>query len=341
MDIISDILNIFKDSIIPSLRYIFYTYQYLLLIIFIILFILILFIVLFFTIILPYICYVRTFKKEKDNQDAIDLPDQQIYNLYKDLIIKDILDVRKLSYEELTIKSFDGLNLYARYYEYEKDSPIEIMFHGYRGSAERDLSTGVKRAFACGRSVVLVDQRASGKSEGKTITFGINERIDAKDWSYYVSNKFGKSRKIILTGISMGAATVLMASSLNLPENVIGVLADCPYNKPRDIILKVVKDMRLPPKLVFPFIKLGAKIYGKFDIDSASPIESVKHTTLPIIFYHGSSDDYVPCFMSEKLFSECISEKKLVTIEGGMHGTSYLKDPEKYLFELKNFFKDK
>lgn len=337
MDIIFDIINTIKDSFIPTLRYYIYTYLYLVLIILLLLFVLI--IILFFTLILPYICYVRTFKKEKNNQDALDLPNQQIYNLYKDLIIKDILDVRKLLYEELTIKSFDGLKLYARYYEYEKDSPIEIMFHGYRGSAERDLSTGVKRAFACGRSVVLVDQRASGKSEGKTITFGINERIDAKDWAYYVSNKFGEKRKIILTGISMGAATVLMASSLNLPENVVGVLADCPYNKPKDIIEKVVKDMKLPPKLVYPFIKLGAKIYGKFDLESASPIESVKNTKLPIIFYHGTSDDYVPCFMSNKLFDECVSEKHLVTIEGGMHGTSYLKDPQKYLFELKEFFK--
>ena len=292
--------------------------------------------------VLPYICYRRTFyskgNKEK-NFDATNFPDQDVYNLYKDQILKDIQDVRKLPYEELTIKSFDKLNLYAKYYEFDKNSPIEIMFPGYRGNAERDLSTGVKRAFKCGRSVVLVDQRASGKSDGHTISFGINERIDCLYWANYVSEKFWPDRKIILTGISMGAATVLMASNLNLPSNVIGVLADCPYNMPKDIIMKVVKDMKLPPKVVYPFIRLGAKMYGNFLLDSASPIESVKETKLPIIFFHGTNDDYVPCEMSYRLFDACVSKKELITIDGGLHGTSYMKDSKKYLDSLNSFFK--
>lgn len=297
----------------------------------------------FFLFILPLICYKQTFyskgNKEK-NFDALDLPDQDVYNLYKDIIINDINDVRKMNYEDLMIKSFDKLNLYAKYYEYDKDSPIEIMFPGYRGNAERDLSTGVKRAFKCKRSVVLVDQRASGRSDGNTISFGINERIDCLYWARYVSEKFGINRKIIITGISMGAATVLMASSLDLPSNVVGVLADCPYNMPKDIINKVVKDMKLPPKLIYPFIKLGARLYGNFDLEAASPIEAVKNTKLPIIFFHGSNDDYVPCNMSEKLYNACVSEKRIVKIEEGLHGTSYLTNPSLYLEELNHFFEE-
>ena len=305
--------------------------------------ILVIIIAIFLLFILPYICYRKTFysKGNKDKKfDVKNLPDQDVYNLYRDIILKDIDDVRKLKFEELQIVSFDKLNLYAKYYEYEKDSPIEIMFHGYRGNSERDLSTGVKRAFKCGRSVVLVDQRASGKSDGHTISFGIHERIDCLYWARYVSEKFGSERKIILTGISMGAATVLMASTLDLPKNVVGILSDCSYNMPKDIIMKVVKDMKLPPKLVYPFIKLGAKMYGNFNLEEASPIESVAKTKLPIIFYHGTNDDYVPCNMSEKLFEECQSNKKIVTIDKGLHGTSYLTDPNKYLDELIDFFKD-
>ena len=305
--------------------------------------ILVIIIAIFLLFILPYICYRKTFysKGNKDKKfDVKNLPDQDVYNLYRDIILKDIDDVRKLKFEELQIVSFDKLNLYAKYYEYEKDSPIEIMFHGYRGNSERDLSTGVKRAFKCGRSVVLVDQRASGKSDGHTISFGIHERIDCLYWARYVSEKFGSERKIILTGISMGAATVLMASTLDLPENVVGILSDCSYNMPKDIIMKVVKDMKLPPKLVYPFIKLGARMYGNFNLEEASPIESVAKTKLPIIFYHGTNDDYVPCNMSEKLFKECQSNKRIVTIDKGLHGTSYLTDPNKYLDELIDFFKN-
>ena len=301
------------------------------------------FLAIFFLFLLPLICYIKTFyvnRKKEKNVDITNLPDQDVYNLYREMIIQDINDVRKMSYEDLSIKSFDKLTLYAKYYEYDKESPIEIMFPGYRGNAERDLSTGVNRAFKCKRSVVLVDQRASGRSEGHTISFGINERIDCLYWARYISEKFGKNRKIIITGISMGAATVLMASNLDLPSNVVGVLADCPYNMPKDIIIKVLKDMKLQPKLIYPFIKLGARMYGNFDLEGASPIESVKKTKLPIIFFHGSNDDYVPCHMSEKLYDACISEKRIVKIEEGLHGTSYLTNSKKYLEELQDFFKD-
>lgn len=295
----------------------------------------------FFLYILPLICYLKTFysKNKPINYDGdIVLPNEDVYNLYKETIIKDIKDVKKIKCEELSITSFDGLKLYGRYFEYEKGAPIEIMFHGYRGDATRDLSTGVKRAFLCKRNAILIDQRASGKSEGHTITFGVNERLDCLAWTKYISEKFGEDTKLIITGISMGAATVLMASCLNLPKNVIGVLADCPYNMPKDIIMKVVKDMKLPPKLVYPFIKRGARIFGNFDLEGASPIDAVTKTNLPIIFFHGTEDDYVPCHMSEKLFDACISKKQIVTIDGGRHGTSFLKDPKKYVDELNKFF---
>ena len=95
--------------------------------------------------------------------------------------------------------------------------------------------------------------------------------------------------------------------------------------------------MHLSPKVFYPFIKLGAKLYGHFDLEASSPVESVKETSIPVILIHGTSDDYVPCHMSEKLYDSCVSKKKLVTIEEGEHGTSYLKDPDKYIKELEEF----
>ena len=215
---------------------------------------------------------------------------------------------------------------------------MEIMIHGYRGSAYRDLSNGIERAFALGHNVLLIDQRASSESEGNTITFGINERRDCLSWIDYVINNFDSNMKIILTGVSMGAATVMMASSMDLPSNVIGVLADCGYTTPKEIIMKYVKELKLPPKLFYPFIKLGAKIFGHFNLEEASPIESIKKTNLPVIFYHGTSDNFVPCYMSEKLYEVCNSDKKLVLIDNCGHGLAYLVDKEKYIEEMKEFF---
>lgn len=298
---------------------------------------------LFLVLLISFVCFMMAFfsRNKKNKTNKIIIPNNDFYNGYREEIIQDIKDVRKYNYTEYSIISFDGLKLYGRYFEKVKGAPIELMFHGYRGSSERDLSTGVKRAFLCNRNVFLVDQRGSGKSQGHVISFGINERKDCVAWVDFLTKKFGMDQKIILTGVSMGAATVLMSSTMNLPNNVIGVLADCGYSSPSEIIKKVVKEMKLPVKVFYPFIKLGARIFGKFNLEQTSPYECVQKATLPIIFFHGDKDSFVPHEMSKKLYEACTSEKKLVLIKDADHGTSYLKDPDLYIKELNDFFKNK
>lgn len=291
-------------------------------------------------ILMSYICYRLTFYSKGDikKNKTITLPDDEIFTTYKPQIMNDIEDVKKFEHTDLYIKSFDGLTLHASYYEYQKGAPVEIMFHGYKGSAIRDMSSGVKRAFKCKRNALLVDQRASGPSEGHIITFGIKERYDCISWINKAIEIFGSDVKIIIAGVSMGAATVLMASSMSIPKNVKGVIADCGYNKPSDIIKKVIKDMKVPVFLAYPFVKLGAKIFGHFNLEEASPYESVQKTNLPIIFIHGDKDKLVPHDMSQKLYDACKSKKKLVTIKDSPHGVSYLVDPDSYIEGIESFF---
>ena len=240
--------------------------------------------------------------------------------------------------EHFTIRSFDGLELHGDFFEYAPGAPMEIMFHGYRGSAERDLSGGVQRCFLLKRSVLLVDQRCSRRSQGDVITFGIKEHRDCLSWVEFAVNHFGPDVKIILTGISMGAATVCMTADKGLPQNVLGILADCGYSSPKAIICKVIRDMKLPPKLSYPFVKLGARLFGHFDLEETSPEEALKHAMVPVIFYHGESDDFVPCDMSRRNYEACTSRKALVTVPGAGHGLSYPVEPERYLETLKDFF---
>ena len=135
----------------------------------------------------------------------------------------------------------------------------------------------------------------------------------------------------------MGAATVLMASGKELPKNVVCILADCGYSTPREIIMKTIKEMKLPPKIMYPFVKLGAKIFGHFNLDEYSPIEAVKNSKTPTIFIHGTNDDFVPYSMSEKMYEECTAKKSLVPIEGAGHGLAYPVNKEKYLQALQDF----
>ena len=271
-------------------------------------------------------------------EGTIDIPKGELYEVHREKMENWVRQLRALPREEMEITSFDGLKLRAKYYEYAPGAPIELMFHGYRGTAERDLSGGVERCFRVGRSAFIVDQRCAGLSEGRTITFGINERRDCLKWIDFLISRFGPDVKIILTGISMGAATVLMAGAEDLPPNVVGILADCGYTSAKEIMQEVIRRMGLPPKLSYPFVKLGAKLFGDFDPDETSPLEAVQNCRLPVIFFHGEADDFVPCYMSRANFDACASRKKLVTIPGAGHGLSYAVEPERYLEELYDFF---
>ena len=271
-------------------------------------------------------------------EDAIEIPVGEIYEPFRESMERWTREVRAMPCEEMTITSFDGLKLHGRYYEYAPGAPMELMFHGYRGSAERDLSGGVQRCFRLGRSCLLVDQRCSNKSEGHVISFGINEHRDCLAWVDHAVKRFGPDVKIILTGISMGASTVLMTADKDLPENVIGILADCGFTSAKDIIKIVVRKMGLPADISYPFAKLAARVFGHFDLDETSPREVLKNSRVPVIFFHGEDDDFVPCRMSLENYEACASRKKLVTIPGAGHGLSYPVAPERYLAELADFF---
>ena len=292
---------------------------------------------------IAYVCFRIVFfvpRKNELTSDDIPLPDGELYEPYHPLMRKWILEARDFKKEDFYIKSHDGLTLHGKYFEYAPGATMEIMFHGYRGSAERDLSGGIQRCFALGRNVLVVDQRTSCGSEGNVISFGINEHRDCLLWVDFAVKHFGPDVKIVLTGISMGASTVLMAAGKPLPENVVGVLADCGFSSPKEIIKKCAKDMKLPADLIYPFIKLAAKIYGHFDLEEYSPLEAMKTCKLPIIFFHGETDDYVPCYMSHDIYNVCTSPKRIVTIPNAGHGLVYVVDNERYFSEVVDFFSE-
>ena len=292
-------------------------------------------------ILIAYICYRMAFyvhNNEKKSREEFPIPEGEIYELWRDQMITWIKETRALPHQEFSITAFDGLTLRAKYYENTPGAPIELMFHGYRGQADRDLCGGVQRCFALGHSAFIVDQRACGDSDGNVITFGINESKDCHSWLRFMLSHFGPDVKIILTGISMGASTVLNAAGSPLPPNVIGVLADCGFTAPDAIIKAVIQDMGLPADVAYPFVKLGARLFGHFDIDEISSVEALKRCTLPVIFFHGEDDAYVPCEMSRINYEACPSRKKLVTIPGAGHGLCYPVAPERYLEEMRKFF---
>lgn len=295
------------------------------------------------TAVIVLICFHMAFyspKRTPLSSEEYPIPDGEIYEPYRQDMVNWMKEVRAMPRQELSVVSFDGLTLRGKFYCYSPDAPIELMFHGYRGNAERDLCGGVQRCYALGHSALIVDQRACGTSDGSIISFGAKESRDCHTWVEFMIRHFGSDVKIILTGISMGAATVLIAAGSSLPENVIGVLADCGYSSACDIIKKVICDMKLPRNAAYPFVRLAGKLLGGFDIEDASPIKAVQNCTLPVILFHGEADDFVPCEMSKTIHAHCAGPKKLVTIPNAGHGLSYPVDPKTYLQALRDFWKD-
>ena len=275
-------------------------------------------------------------EKEKIRPEY-EMPPGKIYEPYYPLMRRWMEEVRAMPCRELSVTTFDGLTLYGKYYEYAPGAPIELMFHGYRGTAERDLCGGVQRAFSLGRSVLIVDQRAAGKSGGHVITFGVKENRDCLCWVDFMVKHFGEDVRIVLCGISMGASTVLLAAGQPLPKQVVGVLADCGFSSAPAIIRTVIRQMKLPDRILYPFVRLGGRIFGGFDPDQADMTEAMKRCKVPVIFFHGDADDYVPCQMSRENFDACASVKRLVVTPGAGHGMCYLADQEAYLQPLREF----
>lgn len=274
-------------------------------------------------------------------EDYNDIPSSEQYQPQRGRMRRMIDDFAAIPFETVEIISRDGLPLRARYYHSADSAPLEIQFHGYRGSAIRDFCGGAQIGLSLGHNILLVDQRANGASGGATISFGIRERCDVLDWIGYALKRFGSEVSIGLYGVSMGAATVLMAAGMDdLPPNVRGVVADCPFSSPEEIIRKVAKeDMHLPADLAMPFIRLSARLFGRFSLREDSAVEAVRRAKIPILIIHGEDDRFVPCGMSRKIRAANPDRVQLETFPDAGHGLSYIVDTGRYTRAVIDFEK--
>lgn len=291
------------------------------------------------SVLIAWLSYRKAFySPSARKEDIYALPKGEQYEKEMPRMLSLIREMDDIPFEPISISAYDGTELFARYYHVRDGAPLQIQFHGYRGAALRDFCGGNKLARESGQNTLVVDQRAHGKSGGKTITFGIRERLDCLSWVKYANQRFGSDTPVFLSGVSMGAATVLMASELELPANVVGIIADCPYSSPESIIRKVCReDMHLPPALTMPFVRLGAGLFGHFSLNESGAVKAVGNTNIPILLLHGEDDRFVPCDMSREIFDACTGEKTLITFPTAGHGMSYIVDTEAYSEAVSHF----
>ena len=193
------------------------------------------------------------------------------------------------------------------------------------------------------RNALPQTQRAHGYSGGHTITMGVKERYDARDWTVWARSRFGPEVPIFLMGVSMGAATVLLAAGLNLPDNVCGIVADCGYTSPREITRKCLPEYLpgMPLELTYAVGRLGAILFGHFDPEDADCEAAAAQSKVPILFVHGDADGFVPYDMGKRNYEACRAKgKKFLTVHGAEHAVSYYHDNDAYTKQATEFLQD-
>ena len=272
------------------------------------------------------IIYIGVFRPRRINTYTI--PNNKHYDENPERLLDLIKSFDEIPYEEIWIKSYDNKKLFGRLYLSNKMDDFAICIHGYNGNGIRDFSGGGTSLIKEGYNVLVIDHRGQGKSKGGDITFGIKERRDVLSWVNYINERF-PGRDISLYGVSMGASTVLYASTLGL-KNVKRIIADSPYSSIKDEVKYVIKNiLKLP---IFPFyqlVYLSALLFSHIRINKIDAKDIIKDTKIPILIIHGTDDDLVPEYMSKDL-PLCNELVERVTFDGAGHVLSFIKDNERY-----------
>lgn len=232
--------------------------------------------------------------------------------------------------QDIYVRSKDGLKLHGYWIPAENPRGTILLAHGYRSTILVDFGLAYAFYHALGLNILVPHQRSHGESEGKYITFGVRESEDMECWITYHNEYFG-NQQMILSGLSMGASTVLFLADKDLPENVKCIIADCGFTSPKAILAKVYRSVtHLPSGLPLLAADLFARIFARFSLTEKDTKEVLKNAKIPVLMIHGLADDFVPSEMTRQGFDCCTGKKELLLVEKAGHGTSFLVDKENY-----------
>lgn len=238
--------------------------------------------------------------------------------------------LKENSAQEIETISHDGLRLCGFWIPAENPKGTILLAHGYRSCKLVDFSVAFEMYHHIGMNILVPDQRAHGKSAGKYITFGVKESKDMLSWIEYHNRNFGEF-PLVLSGLSMGASTVLYLADQDLPRNVKGIIADCGFSSPKEIIASVFRRViHLPPAPTLFVCDLCARVFAGFSLTEKDTRQTLKNAKLPVLLIHGVDDGFVPCEMTKQGYDACNGEKEILLVENADHGVSFLVDMPRY-----------
>lgn len=248
--------------------------------------------------------------------------------------------LREKVHEVIELHAHDGERLVGHWFCQPNAKRTILAMHGWRSSWADDFGLIADFLLSNGCNILFSEQRGQNSSGGTYMGFGLLERYDCVDWAAWIQSKC--TLPIYLSGVSMGASTVLMASSLNLPENVHGIMADCGFTSPHAIWEYVASNNfhlsynSFRRKTIDELCKL--RFCGESPYFSCE--DALRNCKVPVLFFHGSEDHFVPVEMTYQNYKACASEKRLMIVPGAGHAKSYWVEPEKYEKQLMQFWAD-
>lgn len=240
-------------------------------------------------------------------------------------------------FQDVYIRSFDGLKLHGYWVPAKNPRGTVLLAHGYRSTALLDLGFAFEFYYSRGFNLLIPQQRCHGESQGKFITFGVKESKDMLSWIRYHNDVFGE-KPMLLNGISMGASSLLYLADEKLPDNVKGIVADCGFTSPKDIISEVYKRIiHLPVIPTLWAVEFFTRVLAGFSLEEKDTRKSLAKSMLPVLLIHGKNDGFVPCQMSVDAYNACEGVKELLIIDNADHGLSFLVDTTKYVCTVDRF----
>lgn len=245
-----------------------------------------------------------------------------------------------LQKREVSVTSKDGLKLSGFVLEpFPGVNKWVIIVHGYTVSLHvsgQYIGMFEKEGF----NMLLVDQRRHGNSQGRYTTYGYMEKFDVEAWVDWILKNYGEDAVIGLHGQSLGGGTVLEYLRIADPH-VKFVVADCPYSDLSKLMYHQVRVLNRIPS--FPLLRLVNRRMQRvagFRMEQVSPLEAVEHSTMPVLFIHGTEDNYVPTYMSTELYERKPEPKRLLLVEGAVHANAYGVNPARYEAEVHALIED-
>lgn len=273
---------------------------------------------------------VRVWKKESGREETLDVELDPFLRHPGDL---------GLAYEEVTIASESGFTLEGWFIPPPPDSDGRsgVFAHGARSSRFQGLRMA-EHWHARGYGMLVMDLSGRGSSEGRYITYTVNERHDVVAMIRWLREQGVPPTRLPVFGTSNGGASAIYAAAME--QEIAALALDAPYSDLGAMAREALEDRSLPTILAWP-LRWAVQRRAGFDVKDVRPIDVIVDIPVPVMFIHGDADTEVRPYHSENMHDARLAAglpTERWVLPGGEHGFDNYPPQEELWGRVMDFF---